>query len=204
VSRTTYANLFVALGSGAYYGTGDGSSTFNLPDLRQAFPMGKAASGTGAVLGSKGGFKDASIVTHTHAVSDPGHNHTQNQHNHTQDQHKHTLTGGRHAHAIDGDYGFRIAVTTGEPAGNHIPGAGAGQGVSWSDIDQADILNPLDDTGGVSALDMNNFTATNQPFTATNIAGGTNLTVGNPNQTNVAATDRNLPPWQAVNYLVKT
>ena len=32
VSRTTYADLFTAIGT--TYGTGDGSSTFNLPDLR--------------------------------------------------------------------------------------------------------------------------------------------------------------------------
>lgn len=32
ISRTTYASLFAALGTG--YGVGDGTSTFNLPDLR--------------------------------------------------------------------------------------------------------------------------------------------------------------------------
>lgn len=32
VSRTTYANLFQVIGT--YYGAGDGSTTFNLPDLR--------------------------------------------------------------------------------------------------------------------------------------------------------------------------
>lgn len=35
VSRTTYANLFSALGT--TFGTGDGSTTFNLPDLRGRF-----------------------------------------------------------------------------------------------------------------------------------------------------------------------
>lgn len=46
---------------GTTYGAGDGSTTANLPDMRQRFPMGKAASGTGAVLGSAGGSID-----HTH------------------------------------------------------------------------------------------------------------------------------------------
>lgn len=36
VSRTVYANLFVAIGT--RYGAGDGYSTFNLPDLRGEFP----------------------------------------------------------------------------------------------------------------------------------------------------------------------
>lgn len=39
VSRTTYAALFTAIGTS--YGTGDGSTTFNLPDMRGRMPGGK-------------------------------------------------------------------------------------------------------------------------------------------------------------------
>jgi len=66
VSRTTHAKLFGVLGT--TYGIGDGSTTFNLPDLRQRFPMGKAASGTGNTLAGTGGNID-----HTHSV--PAHYH---------------------------------------------------------------------------------------------------------------------------------
>ncbi len=38
VSRTTYAALFSAIGT--IYGAGNGSTTFNLPDLRGEFPRG--------------------------------------------------------------------------------------------------------------------------------------------------------------------
>lgn len=38
VSRTTYADLFAAIGT--VFGTGDGSTTFNLPDLRGEFVRG--------------------------------------------------------------------------------------------------------------------------------------------------------------------
>ena len=38
ISRTTYADLFSTIGT--YYGTGDGSSTFNIPDLRGQFIRG--------------------------------------------------------------------------------------------------------------------------------------------------------------------
>jgi microcystin-dependent protein len=38
VSRTTYARLFAVIGT--TYGTGDGSSTFNVPDLRDRAPLG--------------------------------------------------------------------------------------------------------------------------------------------------------------------
>jgi Microcystin-dependent protein len=44
VSRTTYAALFSAIGT--RYGDGDGSTTFNLPDLQGRSPIG-AGSGTG-------------------------------------------------------------------------------------------------------------------------------------------------------------
>lgn len=56
VSRSTFATLFAAIGTA--YGVGDGSTTFNVPDLRQRFPLGKAASGTGATLGGTGGDID--------------------------------------------------------------------------------------------------------------------------------------------------
>lgn len=49
VSRTTYAALFTALGT--TYGTGDGSTTFNVPDLRGRVPIG---AGTGAQQGTSG------------------------------------------------------------------------------------------------------------------------------------------------------
>lgn len=56
VSRSTEAALFAVIGTA--YGIGDGSTTFNLPDYRQRFPMGKADSGTGATLGGTGGDID--------------------------------------------------------------------------------------------------------------------------------------------------
>ena len=47
VSRTTYAKLFSAIGT--TYGKGDGSTTFNLPDLRGKFVQGANASDAGTV-----------------------------------------------------------------------------------------------------------------------------------------------------------
>ncbi len=38
VSRTDYADLFAVIGTA--YGSGDGSTTFNIPDLREAVPKG--------------------------------------------------------------------------------------------------------------------------------------------------------------------
>lgn len=63
VSRTTYAKLFAVIGT--TYGTGDGSTTFNLPDMRNCFPVG---AGSTYSLNSKGGSKDAVVVDHIHYV----------------------------------------------------------------------------------------------------------------------------------------
>lgn len=64
VSRTTYSVLFTAIGT--TFGVGDGSTTFNVPDLRQRFPLAKATSGTGSTLGGTGG-----TIDHLHAVDPP-------------------------------------------------------------------------------------------------------------------------------------
>lgn len=85
ISRTTYADLFTALGT--TYGVGDGSTTFNLPDLRGRVVAGKddmggssanrlTDAGTGSldgdVLGDSGGEETHTLTTtempaHTHS-----------------------------------------------------------------------------------------------------------------------------------------
>jgi microcystin-dependent protein len=74
VSRSTYSALFAVVGTA--FGSGDGSTTFNLPDFRDRFPVG---AGTTYSANSTGGSKDAIVVSHTHtgtsSVSDPGHTH---------------------------------------------------------------------------------------------------------------------------------
>jgi microcystin-dependent protein len=51
VSRTTYATLFALIGTA--YGAGNGSTTFNLPNLQDRFPLGKGS--TYSTLGATGG-----------------------------------------------------------------------------------------------------------------------------------------------------
>lgn len=60
VSRTTYAALFAAIGTA--YGVGDGSTTFNLPDLRGRFPLG-AGSGPSLTARSRGQKDGVEAVT---------------------------------------------------------------------------------------------------------------------------------------------
>ena len=70
VSRTTYASLFAVVST--TFGSGDGSTTFNLPNYTGRMPYG-------ATIGTIGGSADAIVVSHTHTatstVTDPGHVH---------------------------------------------------------------------------------------------------------------------------------
>lgn len=88
VSRTTYAALFAALST--TYGAGDGSTTFNLPDMRGRTVAGRDNMGgvsanrltnqpgglDGDTLGAVGGAEThtltvAQIPSHTHSISSP-------------------------------------------------------------------------------------------------------------------------------------
>lgn len=72
VSRSSYSALFSLLGT--TFGSGDGSSTFNLPNYNNRLPVG--AGGLYAA-GAQGGSKDSVLVQHTHVatVNDFGHSH---------------------------------------------------------------------------------------------------------------------------------
>lgn len=70
VSRTDYANLFSVIGT--TYGTGDGSTTFNIPNLKGKVPVGLDSSDTSFdTIGETGGEK-----THTLSIDEmPSHVH---------------------------------------------------------------------------------------------------------------------------------
>ena len=67
VLRTRYANLFAAIGT--LYGAGDGSTTFNVPDLRGEFIRG-FDDGRGVDAGRKlGSLQTDGFKNHTHSLS---------------------------------------------------------------------------------------------------------------------------------------
>lgn len=86
VSRTTYAGLFEAIGT--TWGSGDGSTTFNVPDMRGRGPVGKDNMGgtaanrvtsggsgiNGTTLGAVGGAETHTLDT----TQIPAHNHAIN------------------------------------------------------------------------------------------------------------------------------
>jgi microcystin-dependent protein len=122
LSRVKYKSLFDIIGT--TYGVGDGSTTFNVPDLRQKFILGLAAAGTGSTLAGTGGAIDH---THSHAHTHSAGSYAAASHLHTVDPpstassstsiaHTHTFSG-----TTDGpNSGANIGgITTVVPDTNH-------------------------------------------------------------------------------------
>ncbi|WP_104137213.1 tail fiber protein [Cryobacterium sp. Y62] len=104
ISRTTYASLFADISTA--YGTGDGSTTFNVPDFRGRVPVGLDSSQTEFdALGEAYGAK-----THTLTVAEmPTHAHSINAHDTGADQ----TSGGNRAYLTSGGANDRSTRSTG-------------------------------------------------------------------------------------------
>ena len=123
ISRTTYATLFTAIST--TYGVGDGSTTFNIPDITGRVIAGKEAAATnlttpvdGSVLGGTGGDEAATapLPAHTHSYNDTS-----------------ITSGGAADVSISG--GDADQVTTGSTTGS------AGTGGTHNNVQPTIILN---------------------------------------------------------------
>jgi len=83
VKRRSFAELFVAIGT--TYGVGDGSSTFNVPDLRGRAPIGLGTHADVDALADNDGVTLASRT--------PRHTHVGAAHTHTGPSHTHAAGG---------------------------------------------------------------------------------------------------------------
>ena len=109
VSRTTYPDLFTVIGT--IFGVGDGSTTFNLPDLRGRLPLGKDNMGGAS----------ADRVTHANADSIGG----------VEGAESHALTEAELATHRHGLQARNIATTGTDPTNHKIGGGKSGYGI-WS------------------------------------------------------------------------
>jgi microcystin-dependent protein len=91
ISRSTYSDLFNSLGSG--FGGGNGSTTFNIPDMRDRFVVG---AGTTYSRNGKGG--SVSVTLSTAQLASHNHGNTGS----TTPSHTHGISSsGTHGHALD-------------------------------------------------------------------------------------------------------
>jgi microcystin-dependent protein len=176
ISRTTYSSLFDAIGTA--YGTGDGSTTFNIPNLKGRVPVGRDSAQTEFdTLGETGGAK-----THTLTTAEmPSHTHTQNSHSHTFSA---TTTGGLHTHQITltssaGVGGASDTPARGAAGTGNDPNFRTGTDATGSGYGAAEGQHSHSVSGTTSGT-----TATNQ-----NAGGG--------------GAHNNLQPYVVLNYMIK-
>ena len=146
VSRTTYSTLFGVIGT--TFGVGDGSTTFNLPDMRgRSFigldNLGGSAASRVAAATSLGDTGGAETVDLSHTHTGPSHTHTYN----TVIAHTHTFTTYNDAQNGTGvmagrttPYGTGTTNSTGSASGT-TAAAGTGDTGAAGSTTQA-VMNP--------------------------------------------------------------
>ena len=202
VDRTTYSALFALIG--IIYGSGDGTTTFNLPNTKGRIPVGRDAAQTEFdVIGEVGGAK-----THILATTEiPSHQHTMANHTHSgtsstvSSGHTHNFsTGGRsaaHTHSLTVLIGKLASLA-------NSTGASPGQ-----------IIGGVADTRTQQVIPGSSFGTESADHTHSGTTGDINqnhthtLTTGGPsNNTSDAAggggAHNNLQPYIVLNYIIKT
>lgn len=197
VSRTTYVTLFSLLGTS--YGAGDGITTFNLPDLRQRFPLGKAAAGTGSNLGDTGG-----AIDHTHtlsgSVSATGSTSTDGSHTHggstgSGGSHNHTATtssDGSHSHSVTGSTNDGSNVTDFAQTTNF--------GIFSSDSGHTHTVTGSTDTQGSHNHSLT--TSTDGSHAHSISADGSHSHTVSVSGSLSGTSGSNNPPFQVFNYII--
>lgn len=209
VSRTTYADLFAAIGT--TYGAGNGTSTFNVPNLKGRFPLGKSDSGTGSTLASTGG-----TIDHTHTV--PAHYHglgtgatlaVDIAHNHSSSSvtgtvggsdgtHSHTITDPGHSHTYDrrssaSAFGNALVAATPNTTGT------AGQLGTSADVTGITINTTSSGHGHSHSLSAAGQTLGATSKTPTGLVG---LVTGGVDGNAAMTSGSTNPPFQVVNYII--
>lgn len=211
VSRTTYATLFAAVG--VAFGSGDGSTTFNVPNFAQRFPVGVSGSTPG--MGSSGG-----AWNHGHANGAVAHNHTEVAHAHGVAGHTHS--GASHSHTSLG-HSHSVTAAISDPTHSHtVASHNHGhthdyQRPSTGLVNATTLGGGVSETPGTTAVSTGVFVSSASTSTASGegsstVAGTTGTgfegisnatpTINNTNVNDYGAA--NNPPFLGVNFLIKT
>jgi microcystin-dependent protein len=223
VSRTEYAALFAVCGT--TFGAGDGSTTFNVPDLRGRVPVGVDGSAgrlsANDALGNTAGaethaLSSAELAAHTHAVgtfavgNEAAHTHgtgtyaVGNEAAHTHGATGLTISGGAHTHSASGD---RATNNTATGAGGVITT------LSANNAGNQDALTTTEYVGGSPATHTHTVggnTAAGSSHThslsGSSAAGSshTHALTGSSASTGSGTAHNNLQPYQITQYLIKT
>jgi microcystin-dependent protein len=181
VSRTTYSALWGVLGT--TYGSGDTVSTFNLPDLRNRFPLGPGSR----ALGNSGGVEEVALVS----AELPSHSHGLNNHTHSTPNHSHTgsaASGGAHTHLIDVDTHDTNTAHYHEGMGAVAAAPGT---AGTTNPDEANIVQ------SDGSAHTHSLTISSGGGGTTGVASGATAAAGSGNA------HENMPPFLVVNFIVK-
>ena len=177
VSRTTYDTLFGVIGT--TYGAGDGSNTFNLPNLKGRFGIGTSTS---RPLGRTGGQANVTLTT----GQLPSHTHG--------DGTLRTTSAGSHSHN-SGSYTAASAGRHNHP--NHRFAGLSGGGTGWAgDAADPPITNLNTGSAGDHTHDI-----TGSSGSAGSHSHGVS---GNSGSAGSGQSHNNLPPYLSITYIIKT
>lgn len=203
VSRTTYADLFAILGTS--YGSGDGTTTFGLPNLKGRVPVGRDSTQTEFdTLGETGGAK-----THTLTTSEmPSHNHTTSSRSWTQSSGSATISDTGHAHTgtTDAtDVNHKHPTTVKQKSDAAMTHNGSTTFAAGGSNATGEVTIETGNSYQVAALNHTHSFTTAGAFTgvtvsSVTVAGTFTLTVDN---TGGGGAHNNLQPYIVVNYIVK-
>ena len=207
ISRTAYSDLFAVIGT--THGSGDGSTTFNLPNLVERFVLG--ADGSNPTVASTGGTSDAILVSHSHTIN----NHTHSFSGSGSDTVNISVSGttgdqsANHTHTFStdtqGDHNHQWGTddNLGANGGNNNPDANGGQ--AWKGTTST---NGAHSHGGTTNGVSNNHNHTFSGSGSDNVSISVSGTTGNPSDTGTdaqgsSATGANMPPYYALCYIIK-
>lgn len=195
VSRATYASLFAVVGT--TYGIGDGTTTFNLPDLAGRFPLG--ADGDHA-RGTIGGLEQITIgltnlPSHTHTIA----------HTHAMDHvhgmsHSHDMSHGHGNTGGAGQHKHTVAQSNDDGSNNNTFRRGAQKD---RDVDTSTEAAHVHGTAGFAgSTGGDSIGGSTGGDSRGGVTGGSSA--ANSGATGSGQAHTNMPPYSAITFIIKT